>query len=450
MFKYFSTTLFSCIIITLLVACTANKQESINIGNDMPTSSLDSLAEAYVKLVLQVGRYNPDYVDAYYGPEEWKPAQIPPDSAKNFPYEKLSGQVNGLIKKLEEVDRKGVGEMENMRHTFLQKQLTAVKTEIELLSGKQLTFDEESGLLYDAVAPTYTETHFRNLLQQLEKALPGKGIVSQRLNAFKEGFIIPKEKLDTVFDAAIRECRNRTIKHIDLPENENFTVEYVTNKPWSAYNWYKGNAYSLIQVNTDLPIFIDRAIDLACHEGYPGHHVFNALLEKNLVRGRNWVEFSVYPLFSPQSLIAEGSANYGIDVAFPGQERVDFEREVLFPLAGLDPAKAATYYQIQDLTEGLSYAGNEAARQYLNGKISKEKAIDWLVKYALMSPERATQRIDFIEKYRSYVINYNLGQDMVGQYIERNGGSAANPQKRWELFEELLSKPYVPSMLKPE
>ena len=76
----------------------------------------------------------------------------------------------------------------------------------------------------------------------------------------------------------------------------------------------------MIQVNTDLPIFIDRAVDLACHEGYPGHHVYNMLMEKNLVRERGWMEFSVYPLFSPQSLIAEGSANFGIEVALPGED----------------------------------------------------------------------------------------------------------------------------------
>ena len=101
--------------------------------------------------------------------------------------------------------------------------------------------------------------------------------------------------------------------------HESFTVEYVTNKPWSGYNWYQGKYRSVIQVNTDLPIYIDRAIDLACHEGYPGHHVYNALLEQHLVRERGWVEFSVYALFSPQSLIAEGTANYGIEVAFPGR-----------------------------------------------------------------------------------------------------------------------------------
>ena len=41
----------------------------------------------------------------------------------------------------------------------------------------------------------------------------------------------------------------------------------------------------------------------------------------------------MYPLFSPQSLIAEGSANFGIDMAFPAAERVAYERDSLFPLA---------------------------------------------------------------------------------------------------------------------
>src|SRR5207302_7941763 len=153
-------------------------------------------------------------------------------------------------------------------------------------------------------------------------------------------FVIPSDRLSAVFDRAIAEGRRRTLQHVQLPAEERFTVEYVKNKPWSGYNWYQGGYRSLIQVNTDLPIYIDRAIDLACHEGYPGHHVYNALLEEHLVRDRGWVEISVYALFSPQSLIAEGTANYGIEVAFPsgerGDERLAFERDVLFPLAGLD------------------------------------------------------------------------------------------------------------------
>ena len=229
--------------------------------------------------------------------------------------------------------------------------------------------------------------------------------------------------------------------------NESFAIEYVTNKAWSGYNWFKGNSHSLIQMNTDLPIFIDRAVDLAAHEGYPGHHVYNALLEQNLLKKNGWMEFSVYALFSPQSLIAEGTANYGIDVVFTPEERRSFERDVLFRLAGLDASKVEQYYMIHALFMKLAYAGNEAARGYLNGTMTKDEAIQWLIDYALFSRERATQRIKFFENYRSYVINYNLGQDMVKTYIESRGGTAANPQKRWEEFTELISSPRLPSGL---
>jgi hypothetical protein len=67
----------------------------------------------------------------------------------------------------------------------------------------------------------------------------------------------------------------------------------------ARYNWYKGQYTSVIQVNTDLPITIDRCDRPRLPRGLPGHHVYNALLEKHLVRDRGWVEFSVYPLFSP-------------------------------------------------------------------------------------------------------------------------------------------------------
>jgi hypothetical protein len=235
---------------------------------------------------------------------------------------------------------------------------------------------------------------------------------------------------------------------VKLPSNESFTVEYVTNKPWSGYNWYQGNYRSLIQVNTDLPIYIDRAIDLACHEGYPGHHVYNALLEKHLVRDRGWVEFTVYPLFSPQSLIAEGTANYGIEVAFPGDERAAFERDVLYPEAGLDPSQASAYARVQTLVDRLAYAGNEAARIYLNGSTDRKQATAWLSQYAMMSPVRAEQRTRFFDTYRSYVINYNLGKDLVKQYVESRGGVAAQPAKRWEEFVRLLASPRLPSGLR--
>lgn len=229
-----------------------------------------------------------------------------------------------------------------------------------------------------------------------------------------------------------------------LPAGENFTVEYVTDKPWGGYNWYQGDSISLIQINTDLPVRISSAVNLGCHEGYPGHHVYNALLEQNMVNNKGWIELSLYPLFSPQSLIAEGSGNYGIDLAFPGGERIEYEKKVLFPMAGLDPDTAEDFYRLQELQGKLNFARNETARDYLNGHIDAQQTIERLMTHMLISKERAEKSLKFIEGYRSYVINYNHGKALVAAYIERG---TETPAERWAKFQTLLSNPVLPEDL---
>jgi hypothetical protein len=406
-------------------------------------SGMNEIAENYVKLVLALGQHDTDYVDAYYGPAEWKQQA---ESAK-APLADLAARARTLLDRVTRLSPPA-GEMERLRHQYLERQLSAVNARIRMLQGERMTFDAESKALYDAVAPTLSEAHFQKILDQLEKAFPGSGPLVSRYEEFRGRFVIPRERVDAVFKAAIEGCRERTRAHIQLPDAERFTLEYVTNKSWSGYNWYQGGFRSLIQVNTDLPIYIDRAVDLACHEGYPGHLVYNALLEKHLVRDRGWVEFSVYPLFSPQSLIAEGTANYGIEVAFPGPARIAFEKSTLFPAAGLDPSRAEEYYRVQGLVDQLAYAGNEAARRYLNGEIDRAAAAAWLERFALMPKERAAQRVRFFDQYRSYVINYNLGKDLVRRFVESRAGDTANEARRWEEFAKLLSSPRLPSTLK--
>src|SRR5437660_8908491 len=403
---------------------------------------MNDIAPAYVKLVLAVGQHDKDYVDAFYGPAEWKREA----EASKRPLPEIASEASALIARLEAIPEPA-DEMLRLRRAYLTRQLRALSTRVAMLGGKRLSFDEESRQLYDAVAPVNTEEHFREVRDELDRVLPGRGgsaTLLERYEAFRKDFTIPKHRVDGVFRAAIAECRDRTIRHIPLPPGESFTVEYVSGKSWSGYNWYQGTYKSLIQVNTDLPITIDRAIDLACHEGYPGHHVYNTLLEKNLVRDRGWIEYSVYPLFSPQSLIAEGTANFGKEVVFTKPERLAFEKEVLWPAAGIDSSRAEEFYAVQDLVKQLNYATNEAARRYVNGEIDANAAATWLQKYALMDEKRAKQATKFIEKYRSYVINYNLGEDMVRTYIEKRGGTAEQPEKRWREFEQLLASPRLP------
>jgi hypothetical protein len=404
------------------------------------TTGLDELAREYLFLELSMGRHDPNHVDAYFGPEDIRRAA----EETALPLDEIETRARELSARLQDVAAGAGGEHDGARIEGLLGRLRALATRIAINRGEEMPFDEESRRLFGAAAPDYDAGHFAAILEKIDALVPGEGPLAARVDAFRNDFVIPGERLETVFAAAIAECRRRTLEHIKLPDAESFRLEYVTDKPWTGYNWYEGDAHSLIQINRGLPIYVSRAVDLGCHEGYPGHHTFNALLEKNLVEGAGWIEFTLYPLFSPQSLIAEGSGNYGIELAFPGDERVAFEKEELFPLAGLDPAEAERYYRLLELLEELSYAGNEAARDYLNGTISREEAVAWLVDYTLVSPERARQRVDFFDTYRSYVINYNLGQDLVRQYVE---SGAQNEQQRWERFERLLSTAVQPSDL---
>ncbi len=339
----------------VLAACTAD------VGTPETSVDMDQIAREYLFLELSMGLHDEAHVDAYFGPEE------------------IRSQAADAKLSLADIDRRAAELADTLagasidpgRLAGLLQRLQALRTRIRMNQGATLPFDEESMLLFGAVAPDRDAAYYATILREIDALLPGEGNLPERVDAFRSSFDIPAEHLAAVFDAAIAECRKRTLARIQLPEGESFVLEYVTDKPWSGYNWYKGKSQSLIQINTDLPTNINRAVDLGCHEGYPGHHANNVLLEKNLVTG-------------------------------------------------------------------LDYAGNEAARDYLNGKMTREQAEQWLIDYQLSSAERASQRTRFFDAYRSYVINYNLGQDMVKQYVERDG---ADQDERWRRFEQLLSSP---------
>ena len=94
----------------------------------------------------------------------------------------------------------------------------------------------------------------------------------------------------------------------------------------------------------------------------------------------------------------------------------------------------------------LGFAGNEVARQYVNGAINAAEAAALLEKYTLTELVRAQQRIRFIDKYRRYVITYNHGQQLVGEWVEQRAQGSAD--RRWAAFTELLSTPQLPSGLR--
>jgi hypothetical protein len=425
MIKHFSGLLFAL----LLAACATVPGQR---------DTMDRVAEDYVRLTLEIGAREAGYVDAYYGPPEWKrEAEAAP---REFPAlataaASLQTRLRALPPAAEPLARR--------RQAFLDAQITAARTRLRMAQGERLSFADEARGLFAVTPQLRPLSDYDPVVARIERLIPGPGPLSERVEAYSNRLVIPADRLDRVMRAAIAECRRRTLAHIPLPGEEAFQLEFVTGKSWSGYNYYQGNYRSLIQVNTDLPVRIGRAIDLGCHEGYPGHHVYNILLERELARGRGWVEYQVYPLYSPQSLIAEGSANYGIDLAFPAAERRAFEASTLYPLAGLDPAEAQRYLELQGATEELAGARFTIARDYLDGRTDREQTIALLQRYQLVGRARAEQSLAFFDQYRSYVINYGLGKDLVRAHVEH----AVTPAERWERMRRVLSEPTLPSDL---
>ena len=391
---------------------------------------LDAAAETYVRLTLALGEIDPNHVDAYYGPPEWEA--------------EAKGTTLTQIIERATIACQQINPQESARAKSLAKQLDALIACAEKQQGKTQSFDEESLATYDVVAPSFPDSYYQEAIDELEPLLPGSGTLAERWENLRSQFYIPADKLQSVFTAGVDIAREKTKKYIDLPKNESFEIELVSGEVWGAYNWYKGNSHSLIQVNTDLPMSINRVIHLAGHEGYPGHHVYNALLEHHLVKQNNWIEFTIYPLYSPQSLIAEGTAEYGVELTFPKQDRLAFEKDVIYPLAGLDPNRAEELSRIDHLMEKLGNAGNDAARRYLDGKASREETVEWLQKYSLANPKRAEQNVRFFDAHRSYIVTYDVGEAMVKRYVESKARSTDN---KWKIFTALLCNPTTPSDL---
>ena len=428
--------LFSFAILSSLLSCSPGENDAVN-----EDTQLNALAVQYVRLGLAIGQYDKDFVDAYYGPDSLKP--LSPASTV-FPKDSFLMEVSMLSNELSSFHANANDTLAN-RARWIDAQLKAFERRVKLFGGDSVSFEVECKELYGVTPPVFDSTHFKKIAQTLNDILPGKGPVNVRLQKLAKRFVIPPGKLDTVIQVAIAECRRRTQQHFKMPDNESFNLEFVTDKPWGGYNWYKGNYNSLIQINTDLDILIDKVIDVGSHESYPGHHVYNMLLEKNLYHDKGLIEISMYPLFSPQSFIAEGSANYGIALVFPGEEKVRFAREVLLPLAGVDTSGIALYFKALELTEQLNYVTNEVTRGLLNHTMNDAQALHWLKNFLLMDDDKAKKMQSFIRKNRSYVINYNYGKDLVKAYVEGQAGTDMN--KRWEAFGWLLSNPVLVSQL---
>ena len=178
---------------------------------------MNALAERYVKTVLALGHHDTDYVDAYYGPPEWK-TEADGDEAR--PRHDRGARADAPRRPEEIVpapargrDDRGCAGSTSIASSPRSRRASGCSK----ASGCRSTRSRRRCTTRWR-RPTRRRTSRRS--STAREALPGPGLARRALRRLAQPFVIPREKLDTVFQTAINACRERTLAHVTLPPGE--------------------------------------------------------------------------------------------------------------------------------------------------------------------------------------------------------------------------------------
>ncbi|NLM30626.1 MAG: hypothetical protein GX216_09450 [Methanomicrobiales archaeon] len=384
---------------------------------------MDDIARFYVKCVLWLGVSDPGYVSTYFGPERLREEALTVEVSP----ESVAGYAGELLATLDTIEPPS--DDAQVRHAGLRGLVRA----LEARARGNLDFDAAFGI----PAPEDDPGWFEGFHTALDGILPGSGDLAGRYRGFMAPFVVPPDRFFEVFVAAVAESRRRTAEHIMLPPGEG--IEYLARE---GRGRYLGGGQSLIRVNVDHPVTIDRILPLACSEAYPGRHTIRAVRDAVLVRGRDWIEHTIVPVASPFATITEGAARFGVEMAFPGADRTKFTEEILFPLAGLEPDDTVLLHSVNTITTDLVFSGTaRIAAGLAAGTLPREEACGILKDVLLLTPEAAEVCLQSIEGFGAYPAAVSEGYRRVRDYVGTSG-----PQ-RWERFARILTAPLMPADL---
>jgi hypothetical protein len=391
-------------------------------------------AEQYILLALAIEQHLPGYVDAYYGPRSLKEA-----AARNGrqPLEALAATAGDL-----ETSVLADDSLPQSRTAYLLGEIRAMRMTLELLQGERVDIADEAKSLYGISVDWTDESAFIEAHKALDQLLPGNGTLYDRSLAFSSANEVPPDRLAPALQSLVRAFHDQTRKRFSLPEDETLELAFVHDKPWTAYNWYLGNASSRIDFNLDVPL---RAFDLpylVAHEAYPGHHTEHSIKERILVDQLSYLEHSILPSLVPSALISEGIAEIGIEVLLSPGDVAEHLREALVA-AGLPSDDVGLMVDAQIARDGLRDVRNNALLLLHRDGASDEQVLFYLKSFALLSDERAALVLRFSKDplWRSYGFTYVYGPRLVGEYIKRSAD-------RIGAFEQLLVQPLTPSLMR--
>ncbi len=392
--------------------------------------SLDEFGRRYLRLTLALHRHLDGYVDAYYGPPELK-AEV--DAAEPPALAALQAELDWL--------RAHVPAEDAARARHLHAIFRAMACTLRLLAGERPEYLDEVAALYDIQPRRVDESVFERAHRALAELLPGAGALADRLEAWRKTFELAPETLPPALDLVRAETRRRTHALVDLVPGETVEVRLTRNQPWSAYNWYLGQARSLIEFNTDLPVSALDVLGLFAHEAYPGHHTEAQLKERHLYAERGYAEMASALLHAPAAVIAEGIATTALEVIFPDDSHYAWTAGTLLPACGRAAEDPERLRQIARARQDLRHVSGNAAILFHTGQLDAAQTVDYLRQFGLGTEARARQSFRFITNplFRAYIFTYTEGYDLIARAADRVGQLA--------LFRRLLTEPLLPTDL---
>ena len=392
------------------------------------------LDEEFVRLALAINEHLPGYVDSYFGPPEW---QQEAKQAGKLPLPALTQNVDRLAVNVSQAD-----EWDAQRKDFLLHQISAMQMSLRLLSGENVSLAEEVEALYDVQPAWKDESAFIEAQELLDQTLPAGGSLQERRESWKKSLEIPLDRVRELLPFVTDTLRELTRKKFSLPEEESFVLEFVSNQPWGAYNWYLGNYRSRIDINTDLPIGVTRPAGLIAHEAYPGHHTELSIKEEKLIRQMNYQEHVLTLINSPSCVVAEGIATTALKTIIGDGDLEDWYRKEILPRAGLTHVDASRIREIDRAGEKLTGLWGNAAFMLHDQKKDKQEIISYLQKYELSTEKEAERAFQFISNplYRSYIFTYYIGRDLLEELFSYGD--------RDRFFARLLAGPVTPSQIR--
>jgi hypothetical protein len=390
--------------------------------------------EEFVRLALAIDQHAPGYVDAYVGPEEWK---VQVNQQGKISLSELTRRINELTTHLSSTN-----DMDAQRKDYLARHLTGMKMSLRLLSGESISLAEEAQALYD-IQPTWKdESNFEEAHKAWDELLPAGGSLRERMIAWNRSLEIPVEKVKELLPIIITKLRALTDKRFGLPTGEDFTVEFVSDQPWSAYNWYLGNSKSRIEINTDLPMRISGLPAVIAHEAYPGHHTDLCLKEQKLVEGLKYYEFTVNLLNAPSAVMAEGIATTALRTILTDTELEEWFQQEILPLAGMSHIDAHRMLAIIHARDKMDGIGGNAAFMLHDQNKNEKEISQYLQRYSLSTEKDAKHTIRFISQPNdhSYIFTYHAGYDLLEELFQH--GDRRHYAKR------LMEEPVTPGLVR--